>query len=110
MRHFNGTDWVDISLEEFEVLMQSYGETVDQKAVVQQRIEKCKSIMLEYLADNSLLNLTPEQNVQQLIKFQSIKAFLEVGNFKNSIALIEAASTDEVFTQERKDKYLAMFL
>jgi hypothetical protein len=65
--------------------------------------------MRAYLADNAAINLTFNQSIEQLQKFQVIKAFLEVGNLEDSKVMLSGIATDDVFTQERKDKYLAMF-
>lgn len=66
-------------------------------------------IIRAYLADNRAINLTQQQSIQQLQKFQVIKAFLEVGNLEDSKALLLATELDDVLTEQRKDKYLAMF-
>lgn len=111
-RLFNGTEWIEFdSIEEHDLYIQSISapSKTDYKQMVQDRIDLGKKIMLEYLADNAEINLTYEQSILQLQKFQVVKAFLEVGNLEDSKVMIENIAPDEVFTQERKDKYLAMF-
>jgi hypothetical protein len=68
----------------------------------------CRKAMLTYLKDNRDLNLTSGQSIAQLQKFQTIKALLEVGARTLAKSMLAVAEVDEVFTQERKDKYLAM--
>jgi len=61
-----------------------------------------------YLYDNSELNLTTQQTLTQLQKFGAIKQLLELGSMKAAKELIFMSEVDEIFTQERKDKYLLM--
>jgi len=44
----------------------------------------------------------------QLQKFSNIKTLLELGSLNAAKDLILMSEVDEVFTQERKDKYLSM--
>lgn len=59
-----------------------------------------------YLLDNSELNLTTQQTLQQLQKFAAIKQLLELGSLRAAKELITIAEVDEIFTEERKQKYL----
>jgi hypothetical protein len=60
-----------------------------------------------YLLDNSELNLTTQQTLQQLQKFAAIKQLLELGSLRAAKDLIMMAEVDEIFTEERKAKYLS---
>lgn len=71
-------------------------------------INKGKAVILEYLKDNREIDLTTEQSLQQLQKFAAIKGLLEVGAIDAAVDLLLLAEVDEIFTQERKDKYLSM--
>jgi hypothetical protein len=73
-----------------------------------QRVEIGNKLIKIYLLDNSLLNLTTQQSIDQLQKFGTIKMLLELGSLKAAKDLIFMSKVDEVFTQERKDKYLGM--
>lgn len=111
-RLFNGTEWIDFqSAAEHDAYVASITQPSkpDFTAIVEERIAIGRKIMTAYLADNAAINLTFAQSVEQLQKFQTVKAFLEVGNLEDSKILIANVATDDVFTQERKDKYLAMF-
>lgn len=70
--------------------------------------ETGRKLITMYLYDNSKLTLTTEQTLQQLSKFAAIKQLLELGSLRAAKELIAATEVDEIFTQERKDKYLGM--
>lgn len=111
-RLFDGTKWIEF---ETEAEHDAYVETLrlpdfkNEREDVVKNIEIGKNIALEYLVDNSKIDLTTEQSIQQLQKFQYIKALLEVGALDAAKDLIISTETDEVFTKERKEKYLLMF-
>ena len=65
-------------------------------------------LIREYLLDNKELPLTMEQSQTQLQKLLGLKEFLEVGNIQDAKILLSNVEIDDVFTQERKDKYLKM--
>jgi len=73
----------------------------------QQRVEIGNKLIKIYLLDNSLLNLTTQQSLEQLQKFSTIKMLLELGSLKAAKDLIFMSEVDDVFTQERKNKYLS---
>jgi hypothetical protein len=73
----------------------------------QKRVEIGNKLIKIYLLDNSLLNLTTQQSLEQLQKFSAIKMLLELGSLKAAKDLIFMSEVDEVFTQERKNKYLS---
>jgi hypothetical protein len=61
-----------------------------------------------FVEDNRLMNITPEQSEAVLVKFRDILAFSQTGaitSIKNYLPLI---ATDDVFTQQRKDKYILL--
>lgn len=65
-------------------------------------------LVTEFVYDNRVMEITPEQSEQVLVKFRDILAFAQTGaiiSIQNYLPLIP---TDEVFTQERKDKYIQM--
>lgn len=110
-RLFDGTKWFEFdSISEHEQYINSKvpDPEIQFRELVKDRIEKGKEIVIEYLTDNAKVNLTYEQSLQQLSKFQVVKAFLEVGNLEDSFAIISQTETDEIFTEERKQKYLTM--
>jgi len=80
----------------------------DALQVVKENIAKGEAMILDYLADNRRMRLTNEQSLQQLQKFQVIKALLQVGDLGSAKYLLSVTEVDDVFTQERKDKYLEM--
>jgi len=80
----------------------------DPLQIVKENIAKGEAMILDYLADNRRMRLTNEQSLQQLQKFQVIKALLQVGDLGSAKYLLSVTEVDDVFTQERKDKYLAM--
>lgn len=82
---------------------------IDYEALVDERIATGNKIMRAYLSDNAAINLTFNQSVEQLQKFQVVKAFLEVGNLEDAKVLVQGIATDGVFTEQRKQKYIDMF-
>lgn len=110
-RLFNGTSWFEFeTIEEHAQYIESItpAPTIDYKYLVKMRKQRGNEVMEEYLADNAAINLTFEQSVQQLEKFQVVKQFLEVGNIEDSINIISATPTDDIFTEQRKQKYLTL--
>jgi hypothetical protein len=67
---------------------------------------KGRRLIDTYLLDNKKINLTTQQSLQQLQKFSAIKGLLESGALDAAKELIELSLVDEIFTQERKDKYI----
>jgi len=51
---------------------------------------------------------TLEQSEQVLVKFRDILAFAQTGAITSIQNYLPLIPTDEVFTQERKDKYIQM--
>lgn len=64
----------------------------------------------EFLVDNRIspLSFNPQLSISVLQKFQIVKALAEVGDIKNVMLMLGLIETDELFTQERKDKYILM--
>lgn len=91
----------------FELLIADQNMDTDRQAVLQD-MNICKNTLLTYLTDNRKENLTTQQSLGQLQKFSTIKALLEVGARPAAKELLAVVVVDDVFTQERKDKYLAM--
>lgn len=63
-----------------------------------------------FLRDNrdSPIAFNPTISMQLLQKFQGVKALAEVGDIKSVRYLLMNTEVDDVFTQERKDKYVLM--
>jgi len=72
-----------------------------------------KQLLNEYLIDNDLIAsqrgypFTIEETVQQAQKFQLVMGILPLGSLKQCLTIIEGTAIDTIFTQERKDKYIA---
>jgi len=109
---FNGTDWIEF---ETEAEHNAYVASItppsppDYHAIVDEKRRIGDLIIREYLADNTAINLTKEQSFQQLQKFQIVKEFLSVGNLEDAKDILHSIQVDDVVTQERKEKYIAMF-
>ena len=77
-------------------------------------IEKDKQfgnkLLYEFLKDNRDLKtaFSMTTSINMLQKFQAVKGLSEVGDIKNVKKLIENTAIDDIFTQERKDKYVLM--
>ena len=64
----------------------------------------------EFLIDNRNLphSFTPTQNLTLLSKFENVKELCYLGDTKSVAYLITQIVVDEIFTQDRKDKYSQM--
>ena len=66
------------------------------------------SLIFTFVEDNRIAETTQEQNDALLVKFRDILAFAQTGSIESINVHLPNIVVDEVFTQERKDKYLAM--
>lgn len=64
------------------------------------------ALMHEYLADNIRAWVTNEQILQDLERMSPFKQLAEVGSIWAMYYLINNMETNNILTQERKDKYL----
>jgi len=98
-----------------EVLGVGWTVTVSEEQITpltpQQQLESDiffgKNMIQEFLIDNRELGSIPiSEQLIQLDKFKDINTLLGVGALKASYDLITITTTDQYFTQQRKDKYL----
>jgi hypothetical protein len=98
-----------------EVLGIGWTVTVSEEQIIpltpQQQLESDiffgKNMIQQFLIDNRELGTIPvSDQLIQLDKFKDINTLLGVGALKASYDLIAITSTDQYFTQQRKDKYL----
>lgn len=66
----------------------------------------CKDLIDEFLEDNRIANITPAQSDQILSKFKDILSFAQTGAVPSLQVHLPLIPIDEIFTQERKDKYI----
>lgn len=66
----------------------------------------CQELITEFVYDNREMNITPEQSESVLMKFRDILAFAQTGAVLSIQTYLPLIPIDEVFTQERKDKYM----
>jgi hypothetical protein len=72
-----------------------------------------KELLNEYLMDNDLIAkergypFTVEETGQQAQKFQLVMGILPLGSLVQCLTVIQNTATDTIFTQARKDKYIA---
>ncbi len=87
------------------------GPTEEQKLSARQTFGK--ELLNEYLLDNDKIAndrgypFSVQETGQQATKFQLVLGILPLGSLLQTLAVIEATPTDTIFTQERKDKYIA---
>lgn len=65
-------------------------------------------LVTDFVYDNRVMDITPAQSEAVLIKFRDILAFAQTGAITSIQTYLPQIPIDEVFTQERKDKYIAM--
>ncbi len=61
-----------------------------------------------FVEDNRIMEITSEQSEQVLVKFRDILAFAQTGAVTSIQTYLPLIPVDDVFTQERKDKYIQM--
>jgi len=61
-----------------------------------------------FVEDNRIMGITSEQSETVLVKFRDILAFSQTGAITSIQTYLPLISTDDVFTPERKDKYIQM--
>jgi hypothetical protein len=67
-----------------------------------------QDLVFIFVEDNRIMGTTQEQNDAILVKFRDILAFAQTGAIESINTHLPNIPVDEVFTQERKDKYMAM--
>lgn len=106
---FNGTEWIEFeTTEAHDAYVKSIIQEQPKVRTVEQDMEYGKQVILEYLRENKLLDITTSQSLNQLQKFAPIKGLLEVGALGAARDLISLVEVDEILTQARKDKYIQM--
>lgn len=71
-------------------------------------LEFGNQLVYVFVEDNRIMNITPEQSEAVLVKFRDILAFAQTGAITSIQTYLPLIPTDDVFTQERKDKYIQM--
>ena len=67
-----------------------------------------QDLVYVFVEDNRIMDITPAQSEAVLQKFRDILAFAQTGAITSINTYLPAIPVDEVFTQERKDKYIEM--
>ena len=65
-------------------------------------------LVTTFVYDNRIKEITSEQSEAVLIKFRDILAFAQTGAITSIQTYLPLIPIDDVFTQERKDKYIQM--
>tara|TARA_R100001460_G_scaffold108066_1_gene158147 strand:+ start:4429 stop:4833 length:405 start_codon:yes stop_codon:yes gene_type:complete len=68
----------------------------------------CDELISTFVLDNRNIGTTSEQNDALMSKFQLVLGFAQVGAVLDINAHLPSIPTDDVYTQERKDKYMQM--
>lgn len=67
-----------------------------------------QQLVYVFVEDNRIMDITSAQSEAVLQKFRDILAFAQTGAITSIQTYLPAIPVDEVFTQERKDKYIQM--
>ena len=67
-----------------------------------------QQLIYVFVEDNRIMEITSEQSEQVLVKFRDILAFAQTGAVTSIQTYLPLIPVDDVFTQERKDKYIQM--
>lgn len=68
----------------------------------------CNDLINIFLQDNRVAGVTTEQGEALMAKFSTTLNFAQVGAVTSVDYHIKNMATDDVFTQERKDKYIEL--
>jgi len=71
-------------------------------------INFCGELINIFLQDNRIAGVTAQQGEALMSKFATTLSFAQVGAITSVDYHIKNMATDDVFTQERKDKYIQM--
>ena len=107
------------TLEEAEAFAESLGKGYEVEYIgpvepisIEQRLSMDMSfgqeLVNDFVYDNRIMSITSEQSEAVLVKFRDILAFAQTGAITSIQTYLPLIPTDEVFTQERKDKYTQM--
>jgi hypothetical protein len=101
---------------EYEITEASASEQIPDKTDAEKLAERQDfgtNLLNKYLLDNDAIAaargepLTVTESNQQAAKFQAVMGVLPLGSLRQALAIIQATATDTIFTQERKDNYIA---
>jgi len=67
-----------------------------------------QALVFVFVEDNRIMGITSTQSEATLIKFRDILGFAQTGAITSIATYLPNIVIDEVFTQERKDKYIIM--
>lgn len=69
-----------------------------------------QKLINEFLIDNrnSPKSFTPQESIMLLKKFENVKELCYLGDIKSVKLLLPFLEVDEIFTQQRKNKYIEM--
>jgi len=67
-----------------------------------------QELIYVFVEDNRIMAITSAQSEATLVKFRDILAFAQTGAITSIATYMPAIPIDDVFTQERKDKYIQM--
>ena len=116
-------DWATIikyaTIEEAQAYADSLGEGYEVEYMgavvpisIEQRYEMdknfCDNLISTFVLDNRNIGTTPAENDALMSKFQLVLGFAQVGAVKDINAHLPSIPTDEIYTEERKDKYIQM--
>lgn len=107
------------TIEEAQAFADSLGEGYTAEYIgavvpisIEQRYEMdknfCDNLISTFVLDNRNIGTTPAENDMLMGKFQLVLGFAQVGAVKDIDAHLPSIPTDEVYTEERKDKYIQM--
>ncbi len=68
----------------------------------------CNNLITVFLQDNRIAGVTAEQGEALMVKFSRTLSFAQVGAVTSVQYHIENTETDDIFTIERKDKYIKL--
>lgn len=83
-------------------------EPITAEARLSMDFEFTQNLVKTFVQDNRDVQTTQDQIDGILVKFRDVLAFAQTGAVESIYAHLPNIPTDEIFTQERKDKYLEM--
>lgn len=100
----------EILLKDYQVSIQEELNIIDYEANLIKDIDFCKVLINTFLIDNRLHpgSITTNESLALLQKFQVVSALCDKGDIKSVSLLLPNITIDNIYTKERKDKYIQM--
>lgn len=93
-----------------EVEVKTIEPKMDLGGLLENNLKFGNNLIKTFLLDNYNLpqSFTLQQSIDLMIKFEAIIKLCQLGDVKSVLVLLPTIEVDEIFTQQRKQKYVEM--